>query len=164
MNDYTKKDFHHYYDSESNTRRYYIKAYGTFIEVSKDVYYTCYNSYRKQLRSNRKDHEYGLISFDSLQPDGHTILEVHGIDYDYLESICKKDLLIAVMNLIDALDDEDKALISELLIEEKNEKELAGRYQVSQQAINRRKKKIIKSLQEKLSEGYKKIKSFLFFW
>lgn len=164
MNDYTKTDFHHYYDSESNTRRYYIKAYGTFIEVSKDVYYTCYNSYRKQLRSNRKDHEYGLISFDSLQPDGHTILEVYGIDYDYLDNIYKKDLLIAVMNLIDALDDEDKALISELLIEEKNEKELAGRYQVSQQAINRRKKKIIKSLQEKLIEGYKKIKSFLFFW
>lgn len=164
MNDYTKTDFHHYFDDESNTRRYYIKVYGAFIEVSKDVYYTCYNSYRKQLRNNRKDHEYGLISYDSLLPDGHTILDTHGKDYDYLQSIYKRDLIKAVMTLIDALDDKDKELISELLIEGKNEKELARRYQVSQQTINRRKKKIIKSLQEKLSEGYKKIKSFLFFW
>lgn len=164
MNDYTKTDFHHFFDGERNTRRYYIKAYGTFIEVSKDVYYTCYNSYRKQLRDNKKDRENGLISYDSILPDGHSVLDMHGKDYDYLEYIYKKDLMKAVTNLIEALDEKDKELVRELLIDDKNENELARRYQVSQQTINRRKKKIIKSLQEKLSDGYKKIKSFLFFW
>mgnify|MGYP006925986165 CR=1 FL=1 len=54
MNDYRKSDFYHYFDNKSNTRRYFIRVYGSFIEVNKDVYYTCYNSYRKQLRDNRR--------------------------------------------------------------------------------------------------------------
>lgn len=163
MNDYTKTDFHHYLDMETNTRRYYIKVCGTFIEVSKDIYYTCYNSYRKQIRDNRKDHAYGLVSYDVLLPDGHSMLDIYGKSYDYLEDIYKKDMLKAVMNLIEALDDGDRELIIGLLIEEQKESDLAKKYQVSQQTINRRKKKIIKSLREKLNEGYKKIKSLLFF-
>lgn len=164
MKDYTKNDFYHYFDKDQNIRRYYIKVHGTFIEVSKDVYHICYNSYRKQLRDNKKDHEYGLISYDSLLPDGHTVIDTYGKDYDYLECIYRKDLMKAIMKLIYALDDKDKELIREWLFENKNENELAKRFQVTQQTINKRKKKIIKALQEKLSDGYKKIKFFMFFW
>lgn len=164
MNDYRKSDFYHYFDNKSNTRRYFIRVYGSFIEVNKDVYYTCYNSYRKQLRDNRKDQENGLLSYDVHQLNGHTLLDMYGEDQNYLEDIYRKDLMNTIMNLIDTLDDADKELITQLLIENKKESELAKRYQVSQQMINRRKKKIIKSLREKLSDGYKKIKSFLFFW
>ena len=89
---------------------------------------------------------------------------MYGEDQNYLEDIYRKDLMNTIMNLIDTLDDADKELITQLLIENKKESELAKRYQVSQQMINRRKKKIIKSLRETLSDGYKKIKSFLFFW
>ena len=132
--------------------------------MNKDVYYTCYNSYRKQLRDNRKDQENGLLSYDVHQLNGHTLLDMYGEDQNYLEDIYRKDLMNTIMNLIDTLDDADKELITQLLIENKKESELAKRYQVSQQMINRRKKKIIKSLRETLSDGYKKIKSFLFFW
>ena len=132
--------------------------------MNKDVYYTCYNSYRKQLRDNRKDQENGLLSYDVHQLNGHTLLDMYGEDQNYLEDIYRKDLMNTIMNLIDTLDDADKELITQLLIENKKESELAKRYQVSQQMINRRKKKIIKNLRETLSDGYKKIKSFLFFW
>ena len=84
MNDYRKSDFYHYFDNKSNTRRYFIRVYGSFIEVNKDVYYTCYNSYRKQLRDNRKDQENGLLSYDVHQLNGHTLLDMYGEDQNYL--------------------------------------------------------------------------------
>lgn len=162
MNDYIKTDFHHYFDKELNIRRYYLKVQGTFIEVNRDVYYTCYNSYRKQIRDNRKDQKHGLFSYDSVQLDGNSVSDTFGLDYDPVDDIYKKDVIKAVMHLIEALDDEDKELISELLIEEKKESELARKYMVSQQTINRRKRRIMKTLQKKISSSYKKIKAFLF--
>lgn len=161
MNDYTKTDFHHYYDIESNVRRYYLKVQGIYIEVEKDVYYTCYNSYRKQLRDNRKEQEYGVISYDCQMPDGHRILDTYGKDYDYLNDIYRKDMMKAVINLIEALNDEEKELISALLFDEIKEIDLAKKYQVTQQTINKRKGKIIKNMQKKISDGYKKVKALL---
>lgn len=162
MNDYIKTDFHHYFDKELNIRRYYLKVQGAFIEVNKDVYYTCYNSYRKQIRDNRRDQKYGLFSYDSVQLDGHNVSDTFGLEYDPVDKLYKKDVLKAIMHLIEALDDKDKELISELLIEEKKESELARKYKVSQQTINRRKRRIMKTLQKKISSSCKKIKTLLF--
>lgn len=84
------------------------------------------------------------------------------LDCDYLDQIHKKDSLHNVMDLIKGMDDDDKKLVSALLLDDRNEKELAETYQVSQQEINRKKKKILKRLRESLKAGAKKLKALLF--
>lgn len=162
MNDYTRMDFHHYFDKEINARRFYLRVHGTFIEVDKAVYYACYNSYRQQLRDNRRDQKYGLISYDDVLPDGNSVLETCGKGSDLIDSIYKRDIIKAIMRLIEGLDDTDKELLCALLFEGKKESEMAEKYKVSQQAISSRKRKLLKSLQKKVSSGYKKIKALLF--
>ena len=97
-----------------------------------------------------------------MQLDGHNVSDTFGLEYDPVDKLYKKDVLKAIMHLIEALDDKDKELISELLIEEKKESELARKYKVSQQTINRRKRRIMKTLQKKISSSCKKIKTLLF--
>ena len=122
MNDYTKRDFYHFYDQENNQRRYYLKVRGTYIEIEKAVYYTCYNSYRKQLRDEKKDHDYHIVSYDKPMPNGNSLLECHGEDHDMIEEIYKKDMMKAIMNLLESLDEEDKKLIIDILINEKRKR------------------------------------------
>ena len=162
MNDYTKRDFYHFYDQENNQRRYYLKVRGAYIEVEKAVYYTCYNSYRKQLRDEKKDHDYHIVSYDKPMPNGNSLLECHGEDHDMIEEIYKKDMMKAIMNLLESLDEEDKKLIIDILINDRKERELAEEYQISQQMVSKRKGKILKNLKELLKDGCEKIKSLLF--
>lgn len=150
MNDYKKSDFYHFYDAEKGKRRFFIKVRGAFIEVSKEVYYICFNSYRKQIRTNRKEEEHGVISYDRYISDGHNLLDTIGITYDYLEELYKKELLSRLELLIEHLEDQDKDIIKELLINGKKEREIADRYHISQQMISAKKKRILRLLRKRL--------------
>lgn len=153
VNDYKKSDFYHFYDLEKEKRRYFIKVQGKFIEVDKEVYYTCFNSYRKQIRTNRKEEKYGIISYDHMLSDGYDLLDSLGKEYNYLDELYKKELLKKLLYLIGKLDSQDKKLIKELMIDNKRERELADRYHVKQQTINAKKKRILRYLKSRLKEG-----------
>lgn len=150
MNDYDKNSFYSHIDDSIGKRRFYIKVGKRMIEVSKDIYYVCYNSYRKQLRDNKRDELNNLISLDYKLEGGYEISEVIGKEEQYLDDIYSKDLISLILKTINELDNEDKELITELLINEKEGKELAKSYNLSKQAISKRKKKIIKKILKKI--------------
>lgn len=151
MNDYSKRNFYSCFDDEMQKRRFYLILQGKKIEVSKEVFYVCYNSYRKELRDNRRNEKYGLISYDqTLNDHGFTLLDVIGKEEDIIEKIHINTQIEKVLYAINELSDEDKDLITELLFHEKKEKELAEQYKVSKQAINKRKQRIINKIKEKI--------------
>ncbi|MEF9920485.1 MAG: hypothetical protein RR945_05665 [Erysipelotrichaceae bacterium] len=153
MNDYNRKDFLVVNDNETGNKVFYIRINNKMIEVTKDVYSVCYNSYRKQIRDGKRDQKYNLISYDMILDNQLSLLETFVLkEDDALDSILLKDDYMKVIDIINRLDYKDKNLIIELLFHDKKEKELAQKYQIAQQAINKKKLRIIK----KIKENFKK--------
>lgn len=151
MNDYSKYDFYNYKDANDGIRHYFIKVNKQMIEVSKDVYYVCYNSYRKQLRDNIRDQNFKLFSFDAMNLDGHCLLDKLMSEQSEVE---KDERIHKVLQIMNTLSDEDKALITELMINEKEEKEIAEKYHIARQTVNKKKKRIIKKIINKMKKNY----------
>lgn len=142
-NDYNKDTFWTSFDVESNTMKYYIKLNGVLIEVDKEVYHTMFNSYRKCLRMAKQQNELKQISLDSDKGGAglYSILESTS-DPDVLDKI-EADMIHKV---IQELDEVDRAIIISVFYEDKSETEIAKQLNITQQAVNKRKKKILKEL------------------
>lgn len=153
MNDFNKYNFFSKIDEETKERKFYIKLDGKMIEVPKDVYYVCFNSYRKELRDHRKDEQYGLISLDEPVKENYTLMETLGTFDDPLDTILHKDELMNVYKAINSLSQDERNLIIDLLINDKKERELAIKYHIAQQTINKKKKAILKKIKKILDEG-----------
>ena len=150
MNNYTRYDFYSRMDEEAATRHYYMKVNHKFIRVSKEVFNLCYNSYRKQLRDDRRDHDNGLISYDEVLDDGRTMMDHIGKEEDIIEKMDVHERLQKALKAINDLEPKDKRLITELLFHERMEKELAKEYHMTQQGINKRKHIILRKIRNKV--------------
>ncbi|MEG0164877.1 hypothetical protein [Anaerorhabdus sp.] len=148
MNDYNKNTFLTYTDKETGYKTYFMRVGKQTIEVPEDVFYVCYHSYRKQLRDNHKDEEFGLLSIDQESEDGITLLDKLGNE----ERNFSNDKLEKVIEVIDSLDVEDKILVTDLLLEERKEREVAEKYHLTQQAVNKRKKKILDKIKKGVTD------------
>jgi len=131
MFDYSKKDFYSRVDNTTGDRKFYIKINGDFMEVSREVYYVFYNSYRKDLRDYKAITNLDAISLNQRLNDEHELIDLIGIDVNYIGDIYLNDLIEELLRIINQLDLEEKELIVELLINEKKERELAQEYQVA---------------------------------
>ena len=129
-NDYKRNYFWIKRDLKGN-KHYYFKIKGQYHEVSEEVYKTCYNSFKKEEREKEKRSELKVSSLDQL--DNFNVNEE-------VENI---------MNIINQLSEEDKNLITNLLIKNKTERELSTLMGVSQPAIHKRKKRIIENIKNK---------------
>ena len=148
-NDYSKYDFYNYKNMNDGKHHYFIKIKNEMVEIKREVYYVLYNSYRKQLRDNIKDQENGLISFDATNDDGYSLKD----RLTYVSEEAKEDeRLQIVMEVINTLNDRDKEIITELLINDREEKELAKQYQVARQTINKKKQRIINEIAQKVKK------------
>ena len=124
-NDYKRNYFWIKRDLKGN-KHYYFKIKGQYHEVSEEVYKTCYNSFKKEEREDK-------IADSNNQYDTFNVNEE-------AENI---------MNIINQLSEEDKNLITNLLIKNKTERELSTLMGVSQPAIHKRKKRIIENIKNK---------------
>ncbi|MGX8850562.1 sigma-70 family RNA polymerase sigma factor [Amedibacillus sp. YH-ame10] len=158
MNDYNRNSFYTIKDENTGKKRFYIKVHHDKVEVSKEVFNVCFNAYRKELRDNRMNEMYGLISLDSENEKGQTLLNLQAVDTDIIEIISNHTKVVDVLKIINELDIEDKYLITELLLNDRKEKELAQYFLVTQQEINRRKHAIIKKIRDKYQKSIVKEK------
>lgn len=150
-NDYTRNFFWIQKNLETNENKYYLRPMGKLIEVDKDVFKVCYNSYKKQYRDNKRDYEIGLVSLDETLQNGLTFIDVLSDDSQYANDyLYQNNKIISILNEIDKLKDSDKELIVNLLVKEKTEKELAEQLHMTQQGINYRKNLILKKLRKKI--------------
>ncbi|MGX8833667.1 sigma-70 family RNA polymerase sigma factor [Amedibacillus sp. YH-ame6] len=153
MNDYNKNSFYTVKDEVTGNKRFYIKVQNNKVEVTKDVFNVCFNAYRKELRDHRMSENYGLISLNSENEQGQTLLDLQGVDDDIVEIISNRTKVVEVLKIINELDVEDKYLITELLFNDRKERELAQCFLVTQQEINRRKHAIIKKIRNKYQKS-----------
>lgn len=149
-NDYNKNYFWKIKNPETQQYRFYLRPNGKFVEVNEDVFKVCYNSYKKLMRDNIRDNQVKLMSLDSQVVDDITYLDVISDNKNmHIESEYK---LSMILDEINKLSIDDKELITNLLIQEKTERELARQLNVSQNAIHKRKNNILKKLRKKLND------------
>lgn len=120
------------------------------IEVSREVYYA-YHKAREAERYQRQVAYQRELSLERFQEEGVNA------EYQAVRSLRGvEDVLILaedIRRLYEALDElevEERLLIDELFFRGVSEGELAKRLGISQQAVSKRKRKLLKQLREKI--------------
>lgn len=151
-NDYNKNYFWVKRDLEGN-KHYYFKIKGQYHEVSEEVYKTCYNSFKKEEREKEKRSEFKVSSLDQLDNNNTALVDKIADDKNQYDIFNVNEEVENVMNIINHLSEEEKDLITNLLINNKTERELAIKMGISQSAVNKRKKRIIENIKNKIIYG-----------
>jgi len=151
-NDYNKNYFWVKRDLEGN-KHYYFKIKGQYHEVSEEVYKTCYNSFKKEEREKEKRREFKVSSLDQLDNNNTALVDKIADDKNQYDIFNVNEEVENVMNIINHLSEEEKDLITNLLINNKTERELAIKMGISQSAVNKRKKRIIENIKNKIIYG-----------
>ena len=151
-NDYNKNYFWVKRDLEGN-KHYYFKIKGQYHEVSEEVYKTCYNSFKKEEREKEKRNEFKVSSLDQLDNNNTALVDKIADDKNQYDIFNVNEEVENVMNIINHLSEEEKDLITNLLINNKTERELAIKMGISQSAVNKRKKRIIENIKNKIIYG-----------
>ncbi|MFR6099595.1 MAG: sigma-70 family RNA polymerase sigma factor [Longibaculum sp.] len=149
-NDYSKNYFWKIKNPKTQKYKFYLRPNGKLVEVNEDVFKVCYNSYKKIIRDNIKDNQARLISLDADIHNDVTYLDI--VSDNNSMDIENQYKVSMILDEINKLSSNDKELITNLLIQEKTERELAKQLPISQNAIHKRKNNILKKLRKKLND------------
>ncbi|WP_349820347.1 sigma-70 family RNA polymerase sigma factor [Catenibacterium sp. RTP21428st1_D7_RTP21428_210409] len=148
-NDYKKNDFYIKKDENGN-KYYFMRIYGTYIEVPHEVFNVCYASYKTQLRDIQKDINYKLKSLDNEFNNNVRYVDMVVDEVDHYEQIKINDEVAVILHIIKSLPEDEKDLITNLLLKEKTERELSRELDVPYSTIHKRKNNIIKKIKKQL--------------
>lgn len=130
----------------SESKKYTIIVKKQRVTVSEAVY-RAYHQEREAERYQRKlitDNEYSLEQF---QEDGVNVeYSIVHVQPDIVDKLMQRELLQALSFALQLLSAEDRSLIEELFFNERKEAELATELLLTQQAISKRKNKILSKL------------------
>lgn len=144
-NDYSK-DYFWVKEDGLGDKHYYFKTDDGLLEVDKEVYSVCFCSYLKIRRDLKKDLNANLLSYDYINNDGHTLLDVIGKNIDY-----EKEVLISqVLDEIKSLNHDEQMLIKSLYIDGKTLRELSVELKVPVMTLQNRKNKILDKLKKRI--------------
>lgn len=149
-NDYSK-DYFWVKKDGFGVKHYYFKINGKYHEVGNKVFNVCHNSYMKQIRDTQRDIDLGLISLDDDYFD-NPLVDSLSVTEDIIGMLNINERAKEIINEINKLDIKDRELITNLLIKEKTERELAKQLNVSQVAIHKRKTRIIEKIKNNLEK------------
>lgn len=136
-NDYSRNYFLKIKNPETQQYKFYLRPNGKLVGVSEDVFKVFYDSYKKLMRDNIRDNQVKLMSLDSQVVDDTTYMDVIADNKNM--NIENEYKLSMILDEINRLNINDKELITNLLIQEKTERELAKQLHVSQNTIHKRK-------------------------
>lgn len=127
-------------------REYTLIVKGERISVTYEVYKAYYQEYEHEryLKNKSAQHEYSLeqfietgVSIEFICLDSVTPIE---------DEVLKTEQVAHLQCCLDKLNSEERQIIYGIFFEEKTERELAKRLQISASAVGYRKRKILKAL------------------
>ena len=131
-------------------RIYTIMVQRERVEVSREVYYAYHKSREAERYQNRviRQNEMSLERFqeEGVNAETHVIGATSGIEEEMIRAEEKRRLY----RTLDELDVEERLLIDALFFSGLTEGEMAARLGVTQQAVSKRKKWILRKLREKI--------------
>lgn len=142
--DYKKRDFKEI--KTDNKKKYFIKIGKKSIEVPIEVYRIYKADYMKTYRLLKRIQGLSQITYEE------DFMQNNIIDMDryYIEQIKKKELIHNLSKTIKLLNDEQYFIIYSIFFKEETEASVARKLNISQQALNWKKKKILLFLKNHL--------------
>lgn len=149
MNDYNK-NFFWTFKNENNEIKYYFKINGKLVEVSKDVYSVCFNSYRKMLFDNKRNVDNGLLSLDYENESGNSLLSSMSSEDDVIANVNRNLLINQVYKELATLDELDQQIIIGVYVNEETERSIAEKLNIPQPTLHKRKIKAIEKIKDRI--------------
>lgn len=135
------------------TGKYYWKVNGNYYEVSRDKYfeYRREQSRHNYLKQTAKD--VVVLSADALNDKEFEGIEVMKDENTNVEETAIHNIMIEKLRkVLKTLPDDELYLIDTLIYQEKTERELARTLNISQQAVHKRKARILEKLKKFLEK------------
>ena len=134
-------------------KQYYIKIAGYFYQVSKEIY----DEYRREDRRRRylkeKEKHMKILSYEALEENGMYIQERIADETANVEEEAIRHMMIEKLrNGLSALSDEELYIIDHLIYQERTERELATKLNISQVAVHKKKIRVLEKLKNFLEK------------
>ena len=142
--DYKKRDFKEI--KINNKKKYFIKSGKKFIEVPIEVYRLYKADYMKTYRLLKRKQGLSQITYE----EDFMLNSIIDMERYYIEQINKKELLHNLSKAIKLLNDEQYFIIYSIFFKDETEASVARKLNISQQALNWKKKKILLFLKNHL--------------
>lgn len=140
-NDYRKNHF--WVKENTSGKIYYIKIQKQWVEVNKDIYAICRNSYQKMNYEIKKD-----INNPRYSDINNIDLYGHYQEFDYINEIYIEDIKKLLITLLQELDKDEAYIINSIYFLDMKENDVAKSLGISQQRLNYQKKRILKKLKK----------------
>lgn len=142
--DYKKRDFKEI--KINNKKKYFIKSGKKFIEVPIEIYRLYKADYMKTYRLLKRKQGLSQITYE----EDFMLNSIIDMDRYYIEQISKKELIHNLSKAIKLLDNEQYFIIYSIFFKDETEASVARKLNMSQQALNWKKKKILLFLKNHL--------------
>lgn len=142
--DYKKRNFKEI--KINNKKKYFIKSGKKFIEVPIEVYRLYKADYMKTYRLLKRKQGLSQITYE----EDFMLNSIIDMDRYYIEQINKKELIHNLSKAIKLLNDEQYFIIYSIFFKDETEASVARKLNISQQALNWKKKKILLFLKNHL--------------
>ena len=135
------------------SKKYYVKIAGYLYEVSKEIH----DRYKREERRHRylEDTKKGIIvlSYDAWDEDskiGESVIIDESMDVE--KEAVKNIMFEKLRDGLSTLTDYELYIVEHLIYQEKTERELAKKLNISQNAVHKRKVKVLEKLKKFLEK------------
>ena len=131
------------------SKKYYWIIDGKYYEVSKETYQKFKREYDHAKLLQRYENEVYVFSLDAMATEettGYDVIADLGVN---VEEMAVHNLMIEKLrDTMEKLNDEELDLIKQIYVDEKTQREIAAELGISQNAVNKRKIKLLNKLRK----------------
>ena len=131
------------------SKKYYWIIDGKYYEVSKETYQKFKREYDHARMLQRYENEVYVFSLDAMateQTTGYDVIADLGVNVE--ETAVHNLMIEKLRDTMKKLDDEELDLIKQIYVDEKTQREIAAELGISQNAVNKRKIKLLNKLRK----------------
>lgn len=155
-NDYSKFNF--WIKKENNYYLYFIRVNKQWINVSKEIYTICRNSYRKINRDNYRDNDIicHYDNFEIAEIDHSNFIKTNSFENDIEQIVDKLSISIQIEKLykaVDMLSNQEKEIIVLIYFKNKTTRETADILHLPCTSLHNKKIRILKKLRKILEQN-----------
>lgn len=135
---------------EKHDSQYTLVVNKKRISVTKEVYKAYYQQKEHEVYLDKLSRKYNL-SMDECEEKGIQVgYAIASVDDSLENTIITKQMMAEMLDCLNLLDSNEKKLVDELYFNKRSEYYVAMQLGITQQAINKRKAKILKKLKKLL--------------
>ena len=130
-------------DNGSFCDRLFIPIQGMLLEVSKNVYKEFYSDIERKKYLRKLENKFEILSIDSTN-SFYTNVD----DNDVFDTVADKIMEDKLRQCLDFISEDERKLITDIYFNGISEREIAKIQEVSQNAVHKRKHKILKKMKK----------------